>query len=211
MIERLKRGRKISFNRRHIRTALYRPLFKQQLYYDDVHIHSPCRTHLFFPNGGFENLVIVVPYKFIGRLSTFITDVTPDLEVIHHGQCFPLYTYDKDGRRHDNITGHTVRIFRKYYRDDSIGRKDVFYYVYGLLHHPGYITKYQNSLARMLPRIPVGPDFYTFSKSGKNLADLHLNYESCPAIRSWRTQKSCKELCKDVIWQRQDNDTHKRS
>ena len=196
LIERLKRVRKISFNRRYIRTALYRPLFKQQLYYDDVCIEMRYRTHLFFPNDGSENLVIMVPYKFIGRLSTFITDVTPDLHVINQNQCFPLYTYDKDGRRHDNITDHTVRIFRKYYRDDSISRKDIFYYVYGLLHHPGYITKYQNSLARMLPRIPIAPDFQTFSKAGKELADLHLNYESCPRYGLGEPKNQIKNFAK---------------
>lgn len=31
----------------------------------------------------------------------------------------------------------------------------------------------------MLPRIPFAPDFRTFAAAGANLADLHLNYETC--------------------------------
>lgn len=30
----------------------------------------------------------------------------------------------------------------------------------------------------MLPRIPLVKEFWAFSKAGKTLADLHLNYEN---------------------------------
>ena len=33
----------------------------------------------------------------------------------------------------------------------------------------------------MIPRIPFAPDFYTFAEAGKQLAELHLNYETCEA------------------------------
>jgi predicted helicase len=54
---------------------------------------------------------------------------------------------------------------------------DIFYYVYGLLHHPEYRTKYAANLRRELPRIPISPDFWIISDCGKQLADLHVNYE----------------------------------
>ena len=44
-----------------------------------------------------QNIAIIVPYKFTGEFSTFITDITPDLELIHHGQCFP-FCYYREGR-----------------------------------------------------------------------------------------------------------------
>ena len=47
----------------------------------------------------------------------------------------------------------------------------------GLLHHPGYRTKYADNLKRELPRIPFAPDFWAFADAVKKLADLHLNYE----------------------------------
>jgi predicted helicase len=55
---------------------------------------------------------------------------------------------------------------------------DIFYYVYGLLHHPEYRLKYAANLRRELPRIPISPDFWAISECGKQLAALHVNYES---------------------------------
>lgn len=38
--------------------------------------------------------------------------------------------------------------------DDGITRADIFHYVYALLHHPAYRTRYAENLKRELPRIP---------------------------------------------------------
>src|SRR5579884_1424471 len=53
----------------------------------------------------------------------------------------------------------------------------IFYYVYGLLHHPGYRAKFADNLKRELPRIPFAPDFRAFAAAGAELARLHLDYE----------------------------------
>ena len=37
-----------------------------------------------------RNLCIMVPYKIQGEFSVFMTDITPDLELVHHGQVFPF-------------------------------------------------------------------------------------------------------------------------
>ncbi|MDX1946324.1 MAG: type ISP restriction/modification enzyme [Pirellulaceae bacterium] len=58
----------------------------------------------------------------------------------------------------------------------------IFYYVYGLLHHPGYRQKYADNLKRELPRIPFAPEFRPFAKAGKKLAKLHLDYEK---LKPW--------------------------
>ena len=59
--------------------------------------------------------------------------------------------------------------------------EDVFYYIYGLLHSPDYRERYADNLSKELPRIPcvkAVADFWAFSKAGRALAELHLNYES---------------------------------
>ena len=59
-------------------------------------------------------------------------------------------------------------------------KEDIFYYVYGILHSPDYRKTFANDLKKMLPRLPLVEkvaDFWAFSKSGRELADLHLNYE----------------------------------
>ncbi|MFP4191262.1 MAG: REP-associated tyrosine transposase, partial [Candidatus Hydrogenedentota bacterium] len=59
----------------------------------------------------------------------------------------------------------------------TITKWDIFHYVYGLLHHPGYREKYADCLKRDLPRIPYAPDFWAFANAGRELAGLHLEYE----------------------------------
>jgi predicted helicase len=67
--------------------------------------------------------------------------------------------------------------FREHYRSKKITKWDIFYYVYGLLHHPGYRERYAENLKRELPRIPLAPDFRAFAAAGEQLARLHLDYE----------------------------------
>ncbi len=94
-------------------------------------------------------------------------------------QCFPFYVYDEDGgNRRENITDWALDQFRTHYKNKKISKWDIFYYVYGLLHHAGYREKFADNLKRELPRIPLAPDFAAFSRAGQELSRLHLDYES---------------------------------
>jgi predicted helicase len=102
-----------------------------------------------------------------------------------YGFCFgtvpkerPLLTSPGCERlRRENITDWVRKEFRGHYKNNRISKWDIFYYVYGLLHHPGYRERFADNLKRELPRIPFSADFKAFSKTGKKLAELHLNYE----------------------------------
>ena len=90
-------------------------------------------------------------------------------------QFFPFYVYGEEGRsRKENITDWELEQFQKHYRDDAISKWDIFYYVYALLHHPGYRERYALVLKRQLPRIPFSPRFYDFVVSGKRLGELDV-------------------------------------
>ncbi len=94
-------------------------------------------------------------------------------------QCLSIYVCGEEGtKRHVNITDWALERFRAHCGDKKITKWDVFYYVYGVLHHPGYRSKYAENLKRELPRIPLAKDFWGFSKAGKELALLHIEYES---------------------------------
>ena len=56
------------------------------------------------------------------------------------------------GRNASNSS--SVSLFQIFYADDTIKREDIFHYVYALLHHPTYRTRYAENLKRDLPRIP---------------------------------------------------------
>ncbi|MGX5651878.1 DEAD/DEAH box helicase [Hydrogenophaga borbori] len=83
--------------------------------------------------------------------------------------------------RRDAITAEGLAHFQSVYPGEAITREDLFYYVYGLLHSPDYRERFADNLGKELPRIPrvkTAADFWAFSKAGRKLADLHLNYES---------------------------------
>jgi len=101
-----------------------------------------------------------------------------DFHLTGDTQCFSFYIYDDDGaKRRENITDWALKSFREHYGDKKITKWDIFYYIYGILHHPTYRTKYADDLRRQFPRIPKTPDFRAFSKAGEQLARWHLDYE----------------------------------
>ncbi|MFP5260857.1 MAG: type ISP restriction/modification enzyme [Blastocatellia bacterium] len=46
-----------------------------------------------------------------------------------------------------------------------------------MLYHPVYRTRYAANLKRELSRIPFAPEFHSFAKAGKRLAEFHVDYE----------------------------------
>jgi len=110
-------------------------------------------------------------------------------------QCFPFHTYSEDGtNRTENITDWALEEFRKQYKDSSITKWDIFHYVYGYLHSPGYRAKYAANLKRELPRIPYAPDFWAFAKAGKRLAEIHVHYEDQPEYPLTQVENPLKAL-----------------
>lgn len=72
-------------------------------------------------------------------------------------------------------------------RRRSIGKQDVFHYVYAVLHDSLYRETYALSLKRDFPRIPFYPDFWTWADWGKRLVALHIGYEAVEPFAITRT------------------------
>ena len=109
----------------------------------------------------------------------------------------------------DNITNYALEEYRTYYNDKTVSKEDIFYYVYGLLHHPTYRKKYANNLTRELPHIPMAPDFWAFSKLGKKLADLHLSYETCKRYDLGSPKNKISDSPCKIRWGHQKKDLDK--
>lgn len=149
--------------------------------------------------------------------STLISDTVPDLHSIDKSgasQCFPLYLYEPaiksgeldfggeldsgsvviDGyRRREAITDASLKMFREAY-GKQLSKDDIFYYVYGVLHSSEYRIRFAADLKKMLPRIPLtkdAKDFIAFSKAGRRLAEVHLNYET---IEPWAVKEHSSNL-----------------
>lgn len=178
----LARGKYAKFDHNGIRISAYRPFSKRYLYYDAMLNERPREFSRIFPTAEAENQNRILCVSGIGSSKPFhslITNTIPCMDLNEKTQCFPFYSYDQDGgNQRENISDWALEQYRDHYADNSITKWDIFYYVYGLLHHPEYRARYADSLKRELPRIPFAQDFWAFSKAGRKLADLHLCYES---------------------------------
>lgn len=195
-----RKNKPLDYNTESVVMGMYRPFVKEWLYYNRRLNWSSYRVPAMFPTPRHRNIVIsctgVADRK---GFSAFIADSVPDIHLTDTGQCFPLYWYEKpdddnerqermlaagsepdsDGYiRHDAITDWSLGSFRKHYGDNAIGKEDIFWYVYGILHSPEYRTRFAADLKKMLPRIPFAKDFQAFCLSGRKLGEWHLNYET---------------------------------
>ncbi|GAA6849990.1 hypothetical protein AOH209_10570 [Helicobacter pylori] len=163
---------------KHIRLSLYRPFNKQWLYFDKDLNEMQYQLPKIFPDKDAQNVVINTGVGNGKNFSALVSDSISNKGLILNNQAYPLYYYDDLGNRHYAISGYALNLFRKHYEDNSIAEEEIFYYIYAILHHKGYLEKYKNSLTKEEPRIALSEDFKDLSALGKELAKLHLNYES---------------------------------
>lgn len=195
----LARGKEFEFHPDRITLSAYRPFTKRWHFYDKIFNHSLYQLKRVFPSAEVENRLIIC--SGIGARSGFsvsMVDVHPNFDALEKGQCFPLRVYEvieesDDGDLfgsgissapftvRDGITDAGLKHFQDAYPGETITKEDLFYYVYGLLHSEDYLAKYADNLSKELPRIPrvkTAADFWAFSRAGRTLGDLHVNYET---------------------------------
>ncbi len=161
-----------------MRLALYRPFNKQWLYFDKNLNEEQYQLPKIFPDKSAQNVVINTGVGNGKDFSALVSDFISDCSLISPNQAYPLYYYDDLGNRYDAISGYALNLFRRHYGDNLIVEEEIFYYIYAIFHHKGYLEKYKNSLAKEAPRIALSEDFKELSVLGKELGELHLNYES---------------------------------
>ncbi|MGL2577362.1 type ISP restriction/modification enzyme, partial [Helicobacter pylori] len=173
------KGKKLDdFSQEKISVSLYRPFNKQYFYYERELAWSFCSMKKIFPDKSARNVVINTGVGNGKDFSALISSEIPCIDLLSHNQAYPLYYYDDLGNRYNAISGYALNLFRRHYKDDSIVEEEIFYYIYAIFHHKGYLEKYKNSLAKEAPRIALSEDFKELSVFGKELAELHLNYEN---------------------------------
>lgn len=194
------RDREYDFDPQGVVESNYRPFVKEAMYFNRQLNERVYFMPKIYPIGqSIVNLAICTSGVSVTKdFTCLITSLVPDLEFVGKSQCFPLYYYEE--KKLDNPTLFDAATEPQYIRRDGISdwilrqaherygkdvkREDIFYYVYGFLHSPNYRKKFANDLKKMLPRIPLvesKADFVAFSKAGRALAQLHLNYEKISA------------------------------
>ncbi|WP_134355748.1 DEAD/DEAH box helicase [Flavobacterium psychrophilum] len=183
------------------RISQHRPFVKSNTYFaDNLNQERYQLTKLFPKQNEYANLAIITTGVGAGKpFSVLIANNIPNYDFIEKSNCFPLYYYEERQKQTQSLFDTAESGTSEFVRRDAIsdfilnqakerygknvGKEDVFYYVYGLLHSPTYREMFANDLKKMLPRLPLLDDvrdFWKFSKAGRELAELHINYENQP-------------------------------
>lgn len=203
------------YDNKHIRICIYRPYVKRLLYYDYIPIDIQGQLKEFFPKKTSQNVIININGN--GKdFHCLCSDSISDLHFTGDCSCIPLYKYNINGERIDNITDWGLQQFKDHYQlslrggttkqspdgstdnkiassqpgtnpaaprkdvegDVEITKEDIFHYTYAVLHNPAYRKKYELNLKREFPRIPFYENFFQWRDWGKQLMELHINYET---------------------------------
>ncbi|WP_340712025.1 type ISP restriction/modification enzyme [Corynebacterium phoceense] len=204
----LARNERIVYSPECVTLSIYRPFGAQYSYFHSSVNQRRYQLPKIFPSPKHSNLGILFTAPGESTLpSTLGANLMPDLHVIATTQFFPRWTWEPieapegeldfgmgasegsepgtegeilDGyRRVDNITDEILGIYREALGSD-VTKDDIFYFVYGQLHDPGYREKYAADLKKMLPHIETPTSrarFDQLATAGRELMDLHVNYE----------------------------------
>lgn len=175
LLKRWERREKINFENSELRYILYRPftkkwvnnlrpLIKRPSFWNKAFGETHKESNLFLNIGSGE------------RSSLMITKDITDYQMLFNNKTIPLFTFDSSSlfeSKQINVSSKWTEMF--------VEPKDVLFYVYAIVHSKSYREKYSNDLQKALPRIPEVKDKEKYVEIGKELADLHLNYEDVPA------------------------------
>ena len=179
--ESFNKNRKLKFNSELLTNLTYRPFVKQFYYAEQLLSDRLTQNHYDIFGNKLNKDSKVICFSGQSSLKPFqclAVNKPLGLDFLEKTQCLPLYRYDKYAQKVDNITYWALDKFRKNYQNNEITKEDIFHYVYAVLHNPDYIKKYQLNLKRDFPRIPFYENFMQWADYGKQLMDLHLNYET---------------------------------
>lgn len=181
------------FNSENIVISLYRPFTKQYLYFNKF--WNECQ----YQQDKFKNYLSIGTVGIGGNKDFSITILNNigDFQTLQNANFYPLYYVEEDNKnkdkslfetldgienenKKDGISDYIYNLAKEKY-STKISREDIFYYIYGFLHNEDYKKEFEADLKKLIPRLPLVDDYNTFkiySDIGRELAELHLNYEN---------------------------------
>lgn len=182
----LNKFEKSIFNINDICTAIYRPFIKQNLYFNKFWNERQYQTSKFRDFISISTMGLSSKANF----SVLLVKGIGDVQVLQNSIFYPLYYNEKSldstlfnfkENKKDGITDFIYNLAREKYGVPRITKEDIFYYVYGFLHNEDYRKEFEADLKKTIPKLPLVneyQDFKKYSDIGRELAELHLNYET---------------------------------
>lgn len=178
--------------------SLYRPFTKQYLYFNKFWNEMSSQQDKFKAYLSIGTVGIGGNKDF----SIIILNNIGDLQTLQNANFYPLYYIEEDKNKSkslfetfdgiekenkkDGISDYIFNLAKEKY-STKITKEDIFYYVYGFLHNKDYKKEFEADLKKLIPRLPLVDDyniFKAYSDIGRELANLHLDYENIERDKS---------------------------
>lgn len=204
-----KKGKKLSFNVHKIVRSNYRPFVKQYFYSEKALSDRLTENHFQISGDGLDMFNKTIVFTSPNSQKPFLRLVTANVVDWHFvgpacgSICLPYYRHN-NGTTIENISDWGLRQFQIHYRNKKINKESIFHYVYAVLHCPAYLKKYEVNIKREFPRIPFYDNFQQWAAWGKQLMDLHLNYESSALYKLQKKEVDQKEQPKTRLKARKE-------
>ncbi|KAA8713664.1 DEAD/DEAH box helicase [Lactococcus garvieae subsp. garvieae] len=173
LLNRQKRNQAIEFSDGKITLSMYRPFTKKYLYLDKSVNENTGRNELSFKNSNFGIFTQGPGVKT--KFSALPINIVPNKHFINTGKGYYVNADDSDGLFHENEINIQSNFLNHFESGES-----AIYYLYSLFHS-AFVSKYENDLRKDVPRIPLLKNKEKFVEIGRQLANLHLNYEHQPS------------------------------
>ncbi len=212
--DRFNRGEQLVHDDANSLQSLYRP-FTVKHHYVDIKLNDRLtRNHYEMFGQDLKQANKTICFSGIASSKPFQVLATSGLfgfDMLEKTQCLPLYRYTDDGERVCNITDWGIRHVNDHYRKawgkdfrniypDGISAEEIFAYTYAVLHDPVYRYDYRIDLLREFPRLALYHDFDVWARMGRELLDLHLNFESAEPYPLERHDKASPSSGSDADW-----------
>ena len=178
----------IVYSAKNIKSTLYRPFVIKHHYYDKIITHRMRYFPHIFKNSQNNLMISFQSPKSNAVFGTLGSNLIVDSKMFGGSQNIPIWVYDDKDKKHSNVTRYGLDLFRNYYENPKISDEDIFYYVYAIFNDPKYEKEYKYDLRRKFPRIPLVKNFQTYSNIGKQLFNIHCNFNNVSEYNLKRTE-----------------------
>ncbi|GGO37835.1 helicase [Plantactinospora veratri] len=173
--KRFERREQLFFEENCMYVGMYRPFTKKYVYNNKKWVDRQYQMSKLFPEAYSNNMLISLSNKTNGKeFSSLMINILTDRNIFSGGsQNLPSRLYDELGSYsaiRENILEHL----------NDVSKNDVMFYLYGVFHSKEYASIYYDDLSKSFPRLPNLKYKEKYIEIGRELSDLHLNYENQP-------------------------------